>query len=125
MRFKRWMLIATTFLMAMAVMIALVKCSTTEVSADPIVGPPTIEMHLANINSNMQLIKWMAGGLTAMLGLVGSLIAYIFKSTIANLKSSIGHVEKKAEKALKKTDEIEREFMSIATHDRICRDKQA
>jgi hypothetical protein len=117
------MLIIISLLLVAAVMFVLVKCST-DASADPVVaGPPTIETHLANINSNMLLIKYMAGGLMAMIGLVGSLLGYIFKSTIANLKSSIGHVERKAERALEKTDEIEREFVSIATHDRICRDR--
>lgn len=118
MSLKRLIMIIAPLLLAIIFICVLMKYS----NADP-VGPPTIEAHLASINSNMELIKWMAGGLMTMIGLVGSLIAYIFKSTIANLKSSIGHVERKAERALVKTDEIEREFMSIATHDRICNQK--
>lgn len=115
----------TKIVVASVVMGAYAGFLVIGVSAAPVEvqGPPTIEQHLTSINANMQLIKWMAGALIGMVGLVGSLVSYIFLSTVSNLKSSICHVEKKAESAIEKTDNIKREFLSIAAHDRICREK--
>lgn len=120
MTFKRGRIIVLVSIVAIISMLTIAKC-VPEVSAEPI-GPITIETHLAKISSNMQLIKWIGGILIGLVSIISSLVVYIFMSTVSNLKASIGHVEKKAEKALKKTDHIEETFMSISTHDRICKD---
>ena len=114
-------------------MFLLVRGTATEVQADPIIGPPTIKTHLNNINA---AIVFNTRIVLATLGVIGSLIICIFKITIANLKSSIGHVEgnyKDADNLLRtdiddNTDDIKdirKNFMSVTAHDRIGRDKGA
>lgn len=114
MSFKRAMLIITTLLLAGAVMFVLVECSS-EVAAD-LVGPPTIETHLTNINAAIVLNTRIVLG---VFGIIGALIVYIFKSTIGNLKSSIRHVEANVGENTKDIKDIRKNFMSIETHDRI------
>lgn len=115
-RFKRYSIIALTVL---AAVIVLARCLPTPTQADPTIGPPTIETHLANINAALALnTKIILGAL----GVIGTLLGYLFKSTVNSLKTENGHASRKADVALEKIDNIEREFMSIATHDRICRE---
>lgn len=119
----RWTVVVFCIL-AMVAMFLFVRGTSTEVQADPI-GPPTIEVYLANIDSNMNLIKWMGGALTGMLTLIGSLLVYIWKITIANIKSSIRHVEENLKEDIEKNDKdidhIKENFMSIKSHGLICR----
>ena len=101
MTFKRARLTVLVGIIAIISMLILAKCMPTEVSADP-VGPPTIETHLTNINANMDTIKLMGKILLAALGIIGSLVVYIFMS----LKERVVKVEEQA-------DHIEETFLSV------------
>lgn len=105
----------TIALIALVVILA----ATAMVNAEPIEGQ-TLETHLAKLNSNMQFIRWIGGLLVALVGIIGSLVVFIFMNTVGNLKGAIRLVDKKVDVALNKTDYIEKNFMSIATHDRLC-----
>jgi len=93
---------------AIAVIIILARYLPTEVAAEPM-GPPTIEVHLANINAGMQFIKWMMGVVGGLLTLLLAVMFYAYRRDLA-------HVNSKADKALKKTDHIEETFMSLETY---------
>jgi len=117
------MLIITTLLLAGAVIFVLMECSNTA-NADPtIAGPPTIYEHVAGINASMQFFKYVAGALATMFTFILGLLGYIWKITIANIKSSIGYVEKKAEKAFDKAEEVDTRIDT--EKDRINRDFRA
>jgi hypothetical protein len=94
------------------ILIAWYLTASAEPTVEPI-GPPTIETHLARINSNMQLIKWIGGILIGLVGVISSLVVFIFMSTVSNLKESIKITDNKAKKALEKTDIIEKDFLSV------------
>jgi hypothetical protein len=100
------------------------ECSNTA-SADPTIsGPPTIETHLANINATMTFIKYMGSIIAGLVGLLIGSVIYIFKSTIANVRGSIHHVEKNLKEDIDKNEaeikDIKRNFMSIKSHEMIC-----
>jgi hypothetical protein len=113
MSLKRSRLIALILIVAIATILILARYMPTNVVADTIVRPPTIEVHLANINANMQFIKWV-------MGIVGGLLSALLFVMFYAYRRDLAHVDRKAEKALQKTDHIEETFMSISTHDRIC-----
>ena len=118
---KRARLIGAACIVAIIVMLVLAKCMPTEVSADPVmVGPPTIYEHVAGINASMQFFKYVAGILATMFTFILGLLGYIWRITIANIKSSIGHVERKAEKAFDKAEEIDTKMDT--EKDRVNRD---
>jgi hypothetical protein len=104
-------------------------------SDDMISGPPTVQEHLMQINANTAVVKWLVSAIGTMFFMLSGAVVYIFKSTVANLKSGmqeheehlkeifdikLGAVENKADIALEKTDIIEKDFVSITTHDRQC-----
>lgn len=90
------------------------------VQADPTTMPPTIDQHLANINTNMQFIKLTAWGITGLLGLLGGALIYIFKSTVLTIhKRMDSHAEDIAQNENELRD-IKKDFMSVETHKMIC-----
>jgi hypothetical protein len=126
MSFKRAKITAIILIAAIAVIIMLARYLPTEVAADPI-GPPTIETHLANINSNMLLMKWM-------IAIVGGLLSALIAVTIYTYKRDIARLDKKAQVAIDltekldtkydgKIDHIEENFMSLETYRLISKGK--
>lgn len=132
---KKYNLISVLTLVILIGVLGFLLWPPVGAAADPITVPASIEVHLGEINSNlimlMDLIKIAGGALFVLVGVISSLVVFIFLSTnkstkeyvalaIAGLKESINTTDRKASKALEKTDMIEREFVSTDTHDRIC-----
>jgi len=118
------MLIITTLLLAGAVIFVLMECSNTA-NADPtIAGPPTIYEHVAGINASMQFFKYVAGILAGMFTFILGLLGYIWRITVANIKSSIRHVEENLKEDIDENKDeikdIKKNFMSIESHKMIC-----
>ena len=111
-KYKRAGLIGVSLFIAIVAMLILMKCSSTEAVADPI-GPPTLETYLININSNIQIFKWMAGGMSALFTLLIAAVVYAYKRDIKE-------VSKKADSAFKEINNVKRDFLSTTNHDRAC-----
>lgn len=113
MSYKRNMLTVTTCLLALVIILVLFKCSSTNVSADPIVGPPTLETYLINITASIQIFKWMAGGMSVLFTFLIAALIYAYKRDIKG-------VNDKADGAFKEINTIKRDFLSLEGHDRGC-----
>jgi hypothetical protein len=124
-RFKRYSLIALTILFAV---IVVAKCLPTQIQANPITGPPTIEQHLAGINASLSFFKWAGGVISGLVTLLIGTMGYAYKKDIVRLDKkaqvAIDLTVKLDEKYDSKIDHIETNFMSIPTHDRICPGKK-
>jgi hypothetical protein len=124
MTLKRARIIAGAVLIAILAMLLLARYLPTEVAADPVAGPPTIETHLASINSNLQFFKLAGGIISGLFFLLIGALGYAYRRDITRLdkKAQVGIdlSEKLDKKYDAKVDHIEENFMSIETHKMIC-----
>jgi hypothetical protein len=124
MSLKRARLIAGVLIVAILAMLLLARYLPTDASAGPIAGPPTIETHLASINSNLQFFKWAGGIISGLIALLIGTLGYAYKRDIARLDKkaqvAIDEAKRLDEKYDEKVDHIEENFMSIETHKMVC-----
>lgn len=90
---------------------------------------PDLLNDVAKIGNNLELISTLLKVIVGAGGVISALLIYIYKSGQKMMVTEIGHVDKKAEIAIGKADEIEtkrehdmervtREFVSVQSCDR-------